>query len=80
MAHTTTRTEYRAAARDLYGPKLTSFVAMFAAFRTWRSAVATRKMLRGLTAEQLEDIGHAETPLPSLVVKAGLITNLMSMR
>nr|WP_292523584.1 DUF1127 domain-containing protein [Mesorhizobium sp.] len=53
---------------------------MIAAFRGWRRTVARRRALADLTPDQLNDIGHPEAPRPVLDIKAGLITNLMSMR
>jgi hypothetical protein len=55
---------------------------MIAAFETWRQSVANRKALAGLTVDELRDIGHpvADAPTPTLDIKAGLITNLISMR
>nr|WP_244603051.1 DUF1127 domain-containing protein [Mesorhizobium delmotii] len=53
---------------------------MIAAFRGWRRTVARRRALADLTPDQLNDIGHPEAHRPALDIKAGLITNLMSMR
>ncbi|WP_292408257.1 DUF1127 domain-containing protein [Mesorhizobium sp.] len=53
---------------------------MIAAFRGWRRAVARRRALADLTPGQLNDIGHPEAHRPVLDIKAGLITNLMSLR
>jgi hypothetical protein len=46
----------------------------------WRRSVARRRAIADLTPDQLRDIGHPQAALPTLNVKAGLITNLMSMR
>jgi hypothetical protein len=50
------------------------------AVETWQRTVSRRRAIANLTADQLRDIGHAEAPAPVLEVKAGLITNLISMR
>ncbi len=54
--------------------------ALAAAVRQWRRAAARRRVLADLTPDQLRDIGQPEINRPMLEVKAGLITNLMSMR
>jgi hypothetical protein len=51
-----------------------------AALETWQWTVSRRRAIQDLTPDQLRDIGHAEAPAPVLEVKAGLITNLISMR
>jgi uncharacterized protein YjiS (DUF1127 family) len=53
---------------------------MIEAFRGWRRTVAGRRPLADLTPDQLKDIGHLEAHRPVRDNKAGLITNLMSMR
>jgi hypothetical protein len=45
----------------------------------WQAA-GTRKAMAELTSDQLKDVGQDEAPRPQLVVRAGLMTNLMSMR
>ena len=79
MADTKAR-EYQTWKRRLPGSTLSSVATMTAAFRNWRRTVARRTAMADLTPDQLNDIGQAEAPLPKLDVKAGLITNLMSMR
>jgi uncharacterized protein YjiS (DUF1127 family) len=64
----------------LLGPALKTTAATIATLRTWRRTVSRRRAIADLTPEQLRDIGRAEAPMPVLEVKAGLITNLMSMR
>ena len=54
--------------------------ALAAAVRQWRRAAARRRVLADLTPDQLRDIGQPEINRPTLEIKAGLITNLMSMR
>lgn len=54
--------------------------ALAAAVRQWRRAAARRRVLADLTSDQLRDIGQPEINRPTLEIKAGLITNLMSMR
>lgn len=80
MAHTETRAEYRTSNRRLLGVALESIATMVAAFAAWRRTVARRRAIEDLTPDQLKDIGYSEAPGPKLVVKAGLVTNLMSMR
>lgn len=79
MAHTKTR-EYPTWKRRLPGSTLRSVATMIAAFGNWRRTVARRRAMADLTPDQLNDIGHPEAPRPALHVKAGLITNLISMR
>jgi len=77
MAHANTG-EHQTWKGRLFGPTLDS---MIAAFRLWRRTRATRLAIADLTADQLNDIGQPKAPQPTLdVVKAALITNLMSMR
>ncbi|RWK55745.1 MAG: DUF1127 domain-containing protein [Mesorhizobium sp.] len=80
MAHTETRTGRSTSKKRLFGSSLKSAATMIAAFRGWRRTVARRRALADLTPDQLNDIGHPEAPRPVLDIKAGLITNLMSMR
>ncbi len=55
--------------------------ATIAVVRKWQRAEATRSVLAELTADQLlRDVGLPQPSRPELVVKAGLITNLISMR
>lgn len=42
--------------------------------------VARRRALSDLTPEQLKDMGNQEAHRSKLEIKAGLITNLMSMK
>ncbi|BCH16916.1 hypothetical protein [Mesorhizobium sp. L-2-11] len=79
MADTQTRAA-RTSKRHLFGPSLKGLEMMIATFRGWRRTVARRGALADLTADQLNDIGHPEADRPVLNIKAGLITNLMSMR
>lgn len=80
MAHTETRVENCASTRRLLGVALKSIVTMVAALTAWQRTVARRRATTDLTRDQLKDIGHSEVPRPTLDIKAGLITNLMSMR
>jgi hypothetical protein len=80
MAHSETRYGRSASKRRLFGSGLKSVVRMIATFRGWRRTVARRRALADLTPDQLNDIGHPEVHRPVLNIKAGLITNLMSMR
>lgn len=45
-----------------------------------RRAALTQAALAELTPEQLKDIGLEAPPRPSMIVSAGLMTKLMSMR
>jgi len=80
MAHTETRAGGSASKRQLFGSRLNSVATIVAALRKWRRTVARRRALADLTPDQLKDIGHPEANRPALEIKAGLITNLMSMR
>nr|WP_246724471.1 DUF1127 domain-containing protein [Rhizobium leguminosarum] len=65
-----------------------------AALRKWQRSVARQKALADLTPDQLRDIGyprddighpgdgiaHPQVNRPVLEIKAGLMTELMSMR
>ena len=79
MAHTKTRLGSRSA-MPLLGPLLKATATAIAALNTWQQTVSTRRAIADLTPDRMTDIGHAEAPAPMLEVKAGLITNLMSMR
>lgn len=79
MAHTETRLGSRSAVR-LLGLVLKTTATAIAALKTWQQTVSTRRAIADLTPDRVTDIGHAEAPAPVLEVKAGLITNLMSMR
>ena len=54
--------------------------AAIAALKTWQRTVSRRRAIADLPSDRLKDIGHAKAPAPVLEVKAGLITNLMSVR
>jgi hypothetical protein len=64
----------------LLGFVLKTTATAIAALKIWQRAVSRRRAIADLTPDQLRDVGHAETPAPVLEVKAGLITNLISMR
>lgn len=78
MAHTETRTGASASKRHVFGSK--GLATMMAAFDGWRRTLATRRALADLTPDQLNDIGYPDAHRPVLDIKAGLITNLVSMR
>ncbi|WP_026617536.1 DUF1127 domain-containing protein [Ensifer aridi] len=80
MSYTETRTENRASDRRLLAAALRRLATIVAAFTAWRRTIAMRRAMEELTSDQLEDIGYSEAPRPKLIIKAGLITNLMSMR
>ncbi|WP_027156039.1 hypothetical protein [Mesorhizobium sp. WSM2561] len=79
MADTQTRAA-RTSKRHLFGPSLKGVAMVIAEFRGWRRTVARRRAQADLTPDQLNDIGHPAAHRPALDIKAGLITNLMSMR
>ncbi|CAN7421378.1 DUF1127 domain-containing protein [Mesorhizobium sp. LjRoot246] len=80
MARTETRTGASASKRHLLGSVRKGVATMMAAFDKWWRTRARRRVLADLTPDQLNDIGHPEADRPVLDIKAGLITNLMSMR
>ncbi|MBB4229379.1 DUF1127 domain-containing protein [Rhizobium mongolense] len=80
MAHTDTRAGGSASKTQLFGSTLKCAATIIAALQQWRRTIARRTALADLTPDQLRDIGHPEVNRPVLVIKAGLITNLMSMR
>ncbi|TCU24865.1 uncharacterized protein DUF1127 [Rhizobium azibense] len=80
MAHIETRAGGSAPQTQWFGATLTCAATITAALQQWRRTVARRAALADLTPDQLRDIGHPQTNRPVLVIKAGLITNLMSMR
>jgi uncharacterized protein YjiS (DUF1127 family) len=59
---------------------LSALATTIAAVRKWQRATATRSILADLTADQLRDVGLPQPSRPELIVKAGLVTNLISMR
>lgn len=46
----------------------------------WKRTISTQRAIAGMTPDQLDDIGYRREPRPTLIVKAGLLTNLSSMR
>lgn len=80
MFYTEARAQKRASDRRLLAVALKILTTTAAALAAWRRITARRRAMEDLTSEQLEDIGYSKVPLPQLVVKPGLITNLMSMR
>ncbi|SCW78954.1 protein of unknown function [Rhizobium mongolense subsp. loessense] len=80
MAHTETRAGKSASKTQLFGSRLKCAATIIAALQQWRQTVARRTALADLTPDQLRDIGHPQVNRPVLLIKAGLITNLMSMR
>ena len=64
----------------LLGLVLKTTAAAIAALKTWRRTSSRRQAIADLPSDRVKDVGHAEAPAPVLEVKAGLITNLMSMR
>ena len=80
MAHTNTR-DYQTWKRRLLGSKLEQRRNNDRGFQRLGGEPSQHAgQSADLTPDQLKDIGHAEAPLPTFNVKAGLITNLMSMR
>ena len=80
MTHMEIPVERRTSGTSLFASGLESIVVMIAAARFQRRTAATRRLLQDLTPAQLNDIGYPEPSVPQIEVKAGLITNLMSMR
>ena len=84
MAHTQTHAAASAPIQQVSESRLNNITiltaALAAAVRQWRRAAARRRVLADLTSDQLRDIGQPEINRPTLEIKAGLITNLMSMR
>ena len=79
MAHAETHGR-RASERRWFGSTLTSMATTIAAVREWQRSVARRRAIADLTSDQLKDVGLSGVSKPTLEIKAGLITNLMSMR
>lgn len=79
MTYTEARIDNRVSHRQPRGVALKKLRSLFAAFAACRQAATRRASMKDLTADQLEDIGYADAPRPRLEVKAGLVTNLMSM-
>jgi uncharacterized protein YjiS (DUF1127 family) len=61
-------------------PQILSLTDAAKSLSSWCRAIATSKELARLTPEQLRDIGYVESPKPTLSVKPGLMSHLMSMR
>lgn len=80
MPHTETHLRHHSSGVHLFGFALETTAAAVAACKAWQRTVSTRRAIADLPPERLKDIGHAETPVPVLEVKAGLITTLLSMR
>jgi len=80
MPHMETRVRHRSSRVRLLGFVLKTTAAAIAALKAWHQTVTRRRAIADLPPEQLRDIGHAEASAPMLEVKAGLVTNLKSMR
>jgi uncharacterized protein YjiS (DUF1127 family) len=80
MGHTETHTARNAATGYVPGQGLKIVAALVSAFRSRRLAARRRRTLASMTPEQLDDVALSAPPRRVQVVKAGLITNLMSMR
>ncbi|MFC0009304.1 DUF1127 domain-containing protein [Devosia nitrariae] len=80
MPYVKTRVRHHALRVPLPGLALKTTATAIATLKTWQRTVSTRRAIADLTPDQLRDIGHPEAPVPVLEVRAGLITNLMSMR
>jgi uncharacterized protein YjiS (DUF1127 family) len=57
-----------------------SAVAIIEALKARWQAATTRRALAELTSDQLDDVGYPPPNRPTLEIKAGTMTNLMSMR
>lgn len=79
MPRAETRAHHSSRVR-LFGFVLKTTATVIAALKAWERTVSRRRTIADLSPDQLKDIGHAEAPAPVLEVKAGLVTNLMSMR
>ncbi|AZN98352.1 DUF1127 domain-containing protein [Mesorhizobium sp. M9A.F.Ca.ET.002.03.1.2] len=77
MPRTKTHIDHSSKVRLLLGFGLKTTID---ALKTWQQTVSRRRAIADLPPEQLRDIGLTEAPAPVLEVKAGLITNLISMR
>ncbi|MGR9246811.1 DUF1127 domain-containing protein [Rhizobium leguminosarum] len=94
MAHTETHIGISAPKGQLFGFRPNSVAIIVAALRKWQRSVARRKALADLTPDQLTDIGYPRDDIghpgdgighpgvnrPVLEIKAGLMTELMSLR
>ncbi|MEZ2130749.1 MULTISPECIES: DUF1127 domain-containing protein [unclassified Sinorhizobium] len=80
MPHTETCPRHHSSRVHLLGFVLKTTATAIAALKVWQRTISRRRAIADLSPDQLRDIGHAEAPMPVLEVKAGLITNLMSMR
>jgi hypothetical protein len=80
MAPTETRVDRHSSTVRLLGLVLKTTATAIAALKAWQRTVSRRRAIVNLTPDRLRDIGHAEPPAPVFEVKAGLITNLISMR
>ena len=79
MPRAETRVDHSPGVR-LRGLVLKTAATAVAALDTWQQTASTRRAIADLTPDQLRDFGYSEAVAPKLEVKAGLITNLMSMR
>ncbi|MFS2180191.1 DUF1127 domain-containing protein [Rhizobium pisi] len=57
-----------------------SAVAIIEAVKARWQAAATRRALAELTSDQLDDVGYPPPNRPTLEIKAGTMTKLLSMR
>jgi hypothetical protein len=80
MAHTKTRVGRQSSRVHLPALVLKTTAAAVAALKAWQRTVSRRRAIADLSPNQLREVNHVEVPAPVLEVKAGLITNLMSMR
>lgn len=80
MAHTEAHAKTGASRHPLPGMASNSMAAAVAAFVAWRRTIAGRRALADLTPHELRDIGCPELSAPKVVVRVGLMTDLMSMR
>jgi uncharacterized protein YjiS (DUF1127 family) len=80
MAYMDLRVGVRKSETPSHKPGSTFASNIAAAFNTWWRGRMRRRILEGLTPEQLRDIGQLENTRYRFEIKAGLMTNLMSMR
>ena len=80
MANTETHAKTHVSNPWPLGAMSRSVAAAVAAFVAWRRTIAGRRALADLTPHELRDIGCPELSAPKVVVRVGLMTDLMSMR
>ncbi|UVC14292.1 hypothetical protein [Mesorhizobium onobrychidis] len=84
MAQSGFKTSYDLPKGGIIKSLVESAATIVAAIERRHQIAGRRRALKGLTVDELEDIGYpaadAVEPKPILEIKAGLMTTLMSMR